>query len=80
MAAAAPLTATVLIRIGNGRASEVGTFDVPLRAVVNRDADGPFPGAYIEVDLAALHEGFRAALHEVADSIPAPPAPVTESL
>ena len=66
--AAAALTATVLIRIGNGRASEVGTFDIPLRAVVNRDADGPFPGAFIDVDLVAFHEGFRAARGRRCDS------------
>lgn len=73
MAAAAPLTATVLIRIGHGRASEVGTFELPVHAVLTHETDGPLPGAFIEVDLVALHENLRAALHEVADAIPQPP-------
>lgn len=73
MAAARPLEATVLIRIGQGRASEVATFEVPLRAVVNNDVDKGFPGAVIEVDMVALHESLRAGLHELADSIPEPP-------
>lgn len=72
------LTGRVLVAIGDGRATEVATFPIPLRAVLHAaDPTSPFPAATIEVDAVSMHEGMRAALHELADAIPEPPVGAT---
>jgi len=72
------LTGRVHVSIGDGRVTEVATFPIPLRAVLHAaDSTSPFPGATIEVDAVSMHEGMRAALHELADAIPMPPEGAT---
>lgn len=75
MAAMTALQASVLLRIGDGAATEVATFDVPLRAVledVNAGIVNAPPSLVIQVDFASMHENLRAALLEAAATIQLP--------
>lgn len=72
MAEFAPLDVAVLLRIGDGKPTEVATFPVPLRAVLEQDTSiKALPQLYVRVDHDVLMEGLRRALREAADSIPA---------
>lgn len=66
------MTVSVLIRVGDSRPSEVGTFELPLR-VQPVSPDDNFGYLILQPDLVVLHEGLRHALREAADSIPEPP-------
>lgn len=71
MAEFAPLYVSVLLRIGDGRPTEVGSFPVPLRAVLERDDSFPdSPQLVVRVDIDLLNEGLRRALGEAAGLIP----------
>lgn len=72
MAALAPITATLLLRVGDGVPTEIASLEVPLRAVLHREEVGTFASLNVQVDLATLHENLRAALLEAVDGIPRP--------
>ncbi|OAZ40936.1 hypothetical protein A9Z40_03065 [Microbacterium arborescens] len=74
MAGMTGATVTVLLRVGEGKPAEVGTFELPLRFNAVSPADN-YGHLSIEPDLVLLHEGLRRGLLEAADSIPRPPSP-----
>lgn len=71
MAAVSALTVSVLMRVGHGKAAEVGTFELPLTVDVVNEHD-----LVLVPDFEGLQAGLRSVLLEAAEAILPPPPPV----